>query len=297
MAEKLMIDTQNFRCEMAITETFAQEHMDEASIADAMALIAEACWNQVPQDWNVMHQIGDAIVLRDANNNISASALCLPYSGGFGWISMVLVARTMRRKGLATRLLADRIAWLKDRNLVPMLDATEEGAQVYQKIGFQAGKRLTRWQGVGQKIVLNEGATRPATADELEWICRLDAETFGADRSFLIRDLLARPESRCIVSAVGNNGFIIARAGRSATHFGPLVAKTERMAGTLLDAALDKTPGPVLFDMFDTRNALADHAIKRGFLSQRAFVRMSLGPMRDFDGDGKAMFIAGPEYG
>ena len=53
------------------------------------------------------------------------------------WISMVLVAGTHRRRGLATRLLHRCIADVTAAGLVPVLDATPAGAKVYAPLGIQ----------------------------------------------------------------------------------------------------------------------------------------------------------------
>ncbi|TYB83317.1 GNAT family N-acetyltransferase [Maritimibacter fusiformis] len=279
---------------MAITEGHTQTRLAETDIDAVMALVAEAGWNQVAEDWRLMAGIGDAVVLRDAGGAVCASALALPYAAGFGWISMVLVAKASRRRGLATHLLADRVAWLKARGAVPILDATELGVPVYEQAGFTGGARLSRWQGVARPGKVR-GDLRVAGPSDRAWIGALDAEVFGADRSRLIDDFLSRPGSTGL--ALDDSGFVIARRGRRATQLGPLVAASEPQAIALLDAALASLDGPVFFDLFDARGALEAHVRALGYERQRGFLRMSLGEMPDFDGNGRAMLIAGPEYG
>lgn len=279
---------------MAITEAHSQTRLTEADIGGVMALVAEAGWNQTAEDWRLMAGIGDAVVLRDAGGELCASALALPYPAGFGWISMVLVAKASRRQRLATHLLADRVAWLTARDAVPILDATELGVPVYEQAGFAGGARLSRWQGVARRGAV-PGEVRVAGPSDRAWIGALDAEMFGADRSRLIDDFLSRPGS--IGLALGQTGFVILREGRRATQLGPLVAASEAEAITLLDAALASLDGPVFFDLFDARTDLTAHVRTLGYERQRGFLRMSLGEMPDFDGDGRAMLIAGPEYG
>ncbi len=67
---------------------------------------------------------------------VIATAATLPY-GRCAWISMVLVAGTHRRRGLATRLLYRCIADITAAGLVPVLDATPAGRAVYAPLGFQ----------------------------------------------------------------------------------------------------------------------------------------------------------------
>lgn len=279
---------------MAITEDYTQETLTQADIGGVMALVAEAGWNQVDSDWQLMIDAGDAVILRDRSGRICASALALPYQTGFGWISMVLVAKTSRRQGLATHLLADRVDYLQSRGLTPILDATELGAPVYTKAGFTGGTRLSRWQGMAGRSTHSE-LVKVAQDTDRDWIVALDAETFGAERRGLVDNFLSRPGSTCLT--VPGNGFVIVRQGSRATQLGPLVARSQADAVTLIDAALSTFDGPVFFDAFDARADVTAHISALGFERQRGFLRMSLGDMPDFDGNGRAMLIAGPEYG
>ncbi|WP_373084671.1 GNAT family N-acetyltransferase [Sneathiella sp.] len=282
---------------MATTDGLMQAPFKLDDIDDAMTLVEEAGWNQVAADWRLMCDGGDAVIIRNENERIAATALALPYPGGFGWISMVLVSTAMRRQGLATALLGDRIDWLQERGLVPILDATEAGEQVYTKIGFVPGLRFTRWQGERQNSYRkNEGVREANTSDE-GWISTLDAEVFNADRRNLIGDFLNRDGSKCFVIETKKPGFIISRQGRRAAQFGPLISASEDDAIALVDAALAVTDGPVFFDLLDTRTELAAYISSIGFEKQRGFTRMSLGDSPDFDGGGRTMIIAGPEYG
>lgn len=305
---------------MVATEAaaFCQEALQPAQFAAATALVAEAGWNQVADDWALMRRSGAAIGLVAADGDLLATALALPYREGlrpgaapFGWISMVLVAAAMRRRGLATRLLKDRIAWLQARDMVPILDATEAGEKVYGPLGFGPGIRISRWQGRGgapaggapARGATGGGATgggtglRPATAADRGTMAELDRAVFGADRQALIDAFLARPGSHGIVAGDPAQGFAIVRHGRQAAQVGPLLAADEGAAAALLDAGLATVDGPVFLDVLDARAGLVAHLQARGFTRQRGFLRMALGRMPDFDGQGRSMVIAGPEYG
>lgn len=281
---------------MGNTDGFTLAPLGPDAIGAAMTLVEEAGWNQIAADWRIMGRLGDTVAIRDPEGHLVASALALPYRPGFGWISMVLVAGAMRRRGLATRLLADRIGWLRARGLVPVLDATEAGEPVYLKLGFTRGERFTRWQGEGGGVAAPD-TVRRAGPEDRGWMSALDATVFGVDRSALLGDFLDRPGSAAFVTAGGETGFVIARRGRLATQFGPLIAASEAEAAALLDAALAATAGPVFFDALDARTELEVHVLERGFARQRGFVRMSLGAIHDFGGGGRSMVIAGPEYG
>ncbi|MFC3228532.1 GNAT family N-acetyltransferase [Marinibaculum pumilum] len=293
-----------------------QAALEPGQFQAATALVAEAGWNQVADDWALMQRTGAAIGLVDEAGGLAATALALPYAEGarpeaapFGWISMVLVAAAMRRRGLATHLLKDRIAWLQGRGLVPILDATEAGEQVYRPLGFGPGIRISRWQGHGSgsgdgAVAAGGDGIRQAVAADRPAMATMDREAFGADRRALIDAFLDRPGSHGFVAGEGSDmaGFAIVRRGRTAAQVGPLLAADEDRAIALLDAALATAQGPVFLDVLDVRARLVAQLQARGFTRQRGFLRMALGAMPRFgeqatDRGGRSMVIAGPEYG
>src|SRR5260370_16942239 len=72
---------------------------------------------------------------------------------------MVLVAPDYRRRGLATRLMQQAMCELAAAKLVPILDATPDGREVYRRLGFEDSwgfQRLIRRE--------RQGASPPAPA-------------------------------------------------------------------------------------------------------------------------------------
>src|ERR1044072_3867317 len=112
-------------------------------LPDAEALVAEAGWNQVAADWRMFLDFGTAYAVR-AQGRLVATAAWIPY-GARAWISMVLVTAGERRRGLATRLLHRCIADVTEAGLVPVLDATPAGSQVYAPLGFKEAWGFARF--------------------------------------------------------------------------------------------------------------------------------------------------------
>jgi hypothetical protein len=78
---------------MANTEPFVVAALTSADIGDAQALVSEAGWNQTPADWRIFLELGQALGARARDGTLVGTAATLPYAGGFGWISMLLVAK------------------------------------------------------------------------------------------------------------------------------------------------------------------------------------------------------------
>ena len=121
---------------MAAIEALVEEPLTEADAEGALPLSAEAGWNQTAEDWRFMLSEGRGIGVREGARWVG-SALALPLGERLAWISMVLVAKDARRRGIGTRLLRQAIDMVRDAGRIAGLDATELGRPVYLPLGFQ----------------------------------------------------------------------------------------------------------------------------------------------------------------
>lgn len=270
-------------------------------VADAMALVAEAGWNQSEADWKIFIELGTVFAVRDASRVI-ATAATLPYGGRFGWISMVLIAGEYRRRGLATKLMQRCIESLTTSGLVPILDATPAGRAVYLGLGFEDS-----WPF--QRMLLKEPAKPAAAFDDADiapvsdrdWLelCTYDAERFGADRSAMLSRLRGRlPEAEVLLRRGGKiAGFLLGRTGRRAKQIGPLVADGESEASALLGHAIKSVAAPVYIDVMDDKCALLAQLAAARFVHERPYTRMMLRRKESFQRLPHTFAVAGPELG
>jgi ribosomal protein S18 acetylase RimI-like enzyme len=272
-----------------------------ADIDGALALVQESGWNQVAADWQLFIDLGQALKLPDELGAVAATAAILPYRR-FGWISMVLVRGTHRRRGIATALLRQCVDELQSRGLVPMLDATPAGREVYRRIGFTDGWALTRWRRVGgatKTTAPQDARVRPLRDDDLPAIALLDEHAFGAQRIELLRKLAARSRGFACVAEKGGRiaGFLLGRDGRVATQAGPIVADEPALAQALLAHAAARVEGQLLVDALDREDGLAPVLAASGFQVERGYTRMAQGPWPGFGDASRTFAIAGPELG
>lgn len=269
----------------------------------ALALVRECGWNQVEADWMLFLREGAAFKVATPAGEIAATCAILPCEP-FGWISMVLVGTAHRRQGLATELLQLGMARLRERGLVPVLDATPAGREVYRQLGFRDGWPITRWRRTAgpSPVVEPLSATvtvTPLTDAEGADIAAMDAEVFGADRTPLLRALAARSQGFACVARRNDRlaGYLLGRDGRLATQIGPLVADDEDTAQALFVHALARIDGPVLLDVLDRHAAFARLLPAAGFAIERGYTRMALGRDSGFGDAQRMVAIAGPELG
>jgi GNAT superfamily N-acetyltransferase len=299
---------------MATTEL--REHaLGEADLEGGLALVREVGWNQVAADWRIFLELGAAHGLSTPSGRLVATAATLPYGGRFAWISMVLVSADFRQRGLATRLMQHAIDALRTRGLVPILDATPAGREVYARIGFQDCWGLERLMLPGAQgasglpgpgapgamaLIARAGcAVTPLTDADWGELVAFDSPGFGADRSQVLSRLRSRlPQSAFVARRDGAVcGYALARDGRTATQIGPVCAEDEETAIALLAAALGTVRTPVTLDLACRHGATGAWLREFGFTMQRSFTRMALGQARAFDDGYRIVAAAGPELG
>ena len=275
------------------------EPLTPSDLGRADALVAEAGWNQDAADWRIFLQLGSGLAARAADGTLAGTAAVLPYAGGFGWISMVLVAKPFRRRGIATRLLQRCIESMRAAGVVPVLDATPAGREVYTPLGFRDGWPITRWRRVAAAPAAQAPEVRALQERDWPAIRALDVRAFGCDRSALLERLRERSTGFACVSETDGalRGFLLGREGRVATQLGPIVAEDEAAAIALAAWANARLAPPVIVDALDRHRGLAGWLAANGFAKERPYTRMTLARDEPF-GDAHRMFaIAGPELG
>jgi GNAT superfamily N-acetyltransferase len=288
---------------MALSDpAFSVAPLLASELADANALVAGAGWNQTQDDWRVFLNEGRVLAVR-SGDRVIATAATLPYGSRFSWISMVLVAREFQRRGLASDLLRRCIDDLTAAKLVPVLDATPAGREVYRVLGFQDSWSFQRL--AAPRVELAVAAIPPGlsirTIDDAIWpkLCAYDADVFGANRTGLLTNLRNRlPRAALVAERNGViAGFLLGRDGRVATQLGPLIADDDEAARALLSRALAAITGQVFIDVADAKTGIRAFLAKQGFGPQRPLTRMLLGRGESFDDRHRTYAVAGPEFG
>jgi hypothetical protein len=281
---------------MESTDLLRLDRLAERHINGCMALSAEAGWNQTPEDWTLFLRRGTIYGLPGGHGEPVATGAVLPYTGGFAWISMVLVTTPRRGNRIGTRILQKCCGDVVERGLVAVLDATPAGERVYRPLGFEPVFGLSRWQGECSAGGSQPTGVRVMAESDLAAVAALDASAFGASRMFLIESLFRRAPQLAFVTVDGS-GFALARPGRLATQVGPIVAVGEQAAAALLEAALNAVTGPVFLDLTDRWDDLKRALEHRGFMVQRPFLRMGLRRNAPFGDPSRLFAVAGPEFG
>jgi len=186
--------------------------------------------------------------------------------------------------------------------LVVKLDATPEGAHVYEGLGFEAELRIERWMGTaGRRTSESVTPGDAAPPQLLDKVLEFDRRAFGADRSELLKALTDEACVKPSVNVAGGgclSGYALARRGSQAAYVGPVVAEEAEAAALVLDDVLGRLgTGQVYVDLNTTFEGGAEELAARGFIKQRELIRMRRGE-RSTAGTSRSVFaIAGPEVG
>ena len=240
----------------AIESGLAWEPLTAADAEGALPLSAEAGWNQTAADWAFMLREGRGIGVRDGAGRWIGSALALPLGAELSWISMVLVAKDARRRGIGTRLLRRAIDSVCDEGRIAGLDATEIGRPVYLSLGFRDLYTVSRLRlgAPAPSEPAPAGCTiRPLVAADLPGIVAFDRPRSGMQRSHVLAYLLQQAAEPAFVAEVegGIAGYALGRPGRIAFQIGPVVADREDVAIALVSYAVAHLDGPAMIDVPD----------------------------------------------
>ena len=276
--------------------------LSENDLNAAMRLKEIAGWNQTERDWRAFlsaNSQGSYAAVR--NGAAVGTATTIRYENRIAWIGMVLVDPDFRRMGIGKMLLKAALDGVNDVSCVK-LDATPDGKRLYDTLGFVDESTLQRWvcaAPVTHSGYAETGTLRRATAGDLDAIIELDAQTFGATRTKLLKSLLeAAPSAWCLIVDGKVLGFCLGREGTRFYHIGSVVAENFGQARCLVGAVLNELRGrPVMLDVPDAQHEFTDWLQSLGFVSQRPLIRMRRGAASS-DVDPQRLFaICGPEFG
>ena len=195
-----------------------------------------------------------------------SSGALFDYGGSLRSIGMVLVAPPHRRRGLA-RAVMDRCLSMAGRRPT-MLIATAMGEPLYVDLGFAEVGRVARM--ACDSAAAGERLPSISTAD-VHAVLELDRMACGADRSALLRSLLARAAATAVVRRASGaiRAFGIALRQRDQLVVAPLIAPNTSDAVTLFLSLAGGCAGPVRLDVPTRQEA---------FLSALAALGLTQGP-------------------
>jgi GNAT superfamily N-acetyltransferase len=262
-----------------------------SDLPGAVALSAEAGWNQTAEDWQMLLELSPQGCLTiEIDGEVASTATLLCYGGQLAWVGMVLTQIKYRGRGFAMRLLKETLRLADEWGIESVkLDATDQGQPLYEKLSFRAEQPVERWWRA--ETAEGVSAQLPAAVVEDGWQSA-DRVAFGVDRSDLLTKLAQRN-----TPFTTTNSYLLTRPGRTISYLGPSVCDGPESARHLMQRALrTASPGGWFWDLLLNNQPAVALAQELGFAPKRHLLRMIRG--KDLRGREQAVYaIAGFELG
>jgi ribosomal protein S18 acetylase RimI-like enzyme len=139
-----------------------------------------------------------------------------------GFLGQIVVARELRGQGIGNQIVTALLSHLRTAGVRSIyLDATKAGAPLYQRHGFRKDQPSLRYSGMVRGAL--HPHVRPMRVQDLDTVCALDRQWWGADRTFfLVRRWQLYPDLCHVLEQGGAiQGYVLARRRGGKLWVGP----------------------------------------------------------------------------
>ncbi|HYE48784.1 MAG TPA: GNAT family N-acetyltransferase [Azospirillaceae bacterium] len=218
--------------------------MAKDDIAQAHELSRALQWPHRPEDWEFLLQHGSGVVA-ERDGEVVGTAMGWPYGADAATLGMVIVSHTCQGAGVGRKLMNGVLDRLGDRTV--MLNATDEGIALYERMGFVRYGTILQHQGAAFSVPLTEllpdERVRPLGARDDVTVRELDRRATGMDRSGLIGSLLDVSQGVVLTRGHEPAGFSLFRRFGRGYVVGPTVAPDIGGAKALISHWLGSNAG------------------------------------------------------
>lgn len=220
----------------------------DRDIDGVLALSQAVGWPHRREDWSLALTLGHGI-LAEEEGRIIGCAMWWAYGDAFATCGGIIVSPALQGKGLGRALMAQLLAETGERSI--LLSSTEAGLRLYRSLGFEVVGTAHQHRA---QIPATEGLTqaecdktvREARAGDLPAMVQIDRQAFGAERSRLIEEF-NRVGTAAVIDRDGAiQGFAMCRQFGFGYAVGPVVARTEDDARSLIGYFIKTTAGALL---------------------------------------------------
>ncbi len=220
----------------AMTTPFLRA-MSPADVEPATEMILRNDWG-VRRDW-LEFATTQAVcfpVIAEANGAVIATGVGTA-NGAVGWIGTIFVEPAWRGQGLGRAITQSIIGSLDGAGCRTLaLVATDEGRQLYERMGFEVQTQYRILQAVGLPPIDAPDGVRSFEADDLPGLIDLDREGTGEDRAHAITRFAAPETTRVLVNPARDDDSLDAFVIRAPWGSGATVARTPEAALRVITA-------------------------------------------------------------
>jgi predicted N-acetyltransferase YhbS len=272
---------------------------DESHLDGALRLSREAGWPHRREDWAMVLSLSQGFAALQGGAVVGI-AMMTPFGDEAATINMVIVAASMRGRGLGRRLM-DAALHASGRRECRLI-ATADGLPLYEKLGFRAIHTIRQHQGIlpaeAPSVSIPASGVDWARAGDMTAIADIDREALGMDRGALLA-LLAEAGPMAVLRAgdriVGYGA--LRRFGRGEV-IGPVIAGSEAEAQAILSFLMSARSGAFLRVDTPVPAGLSPWLASRGLAQVGGGMAMRRGPeRRPRTGSAKPFALASQAFG
>jgi predicted GNAT family N-acyltransferase len=271
--------------------------MNKGDLPSLVELSMEQSWPHREEDWDLLLETGEGIVL-ERDGRVVGSALAWRYGKDHASVGLVIVREQERGKGLGRRMLEEMLERLKGRTV--FLSATDDGVDLYRKLGFEEFGRIAQHQGMAPTMpladVVRNQRVRPIGRADRD-IPALYSRAGGVDRSALLATLSANGSTVVLERDYEAVGFALMRRFGHGRLIGPIVAPDLQGAQALATHWLGSNAGA--FCRIDAVDAtgFSEWLTEVGLPPVGSVTRMVRGPFAGGSGPAQVFGISLQAYG
>lgn len=222
----------------------AMRRMTPHDLAGAHALSSQQKWPHRIEDWEMLLNLGFGYVV-ERDGAVIGTAMAWLYGADAATLGMVIVSPTAQGMGLGRQLMDAVLNDLGDRTV--LLNATDEGAPLYRKLGFEPTGSVFQHQGAAfsvpmAKLIPNE-RIRPLGTKDKATLRSLVQRATGMDRDALLDALVPRAQGVVLTRSNQPVGFSLFRRFGRGYVVGPTIAPDTGGAKALISHWLGSNSG------------------------------------------------------
>ncbi|WP_324699913.1 GNAT family N-acetyltransferase [Novosphingobium aerophilum] len=134
-----------------VEETILIREMTPDDVNGTVELSYEQEWPHRHEDWEIYLALGEGLVA-ESEGRIVGTTMAWRYAPTFATLGMVIVANEFQGRGLGRRMMEAMLGRLAGCTV--LLNATEAGAPLYRKFGFEPLGRIHQHQGTARMVPL-----------------------------------------------------------------------------------------------------------------------------------------------
>ena len=202
-------------------------------LPQALELSRALKWPYRLEDWQIAHRLGRGFAVED-DGRLIGTGLWWPYGERHASVGMIIVAPSAQRRGIGRAIMDAILADAAGRTII--LNSTEEGLDLYTRLGFVAHGHVLQHQTVLARAPAadDSAALRRLTHADFRSIENLDMAASGMDRRVLVDALLETGSFIGIERAGRLSGYACVRTWGRGVVIGPVVAADAQDARSLI---------------------------------------------------------------